>query len=181
MLLALDTLGDLDHMDFASHRTSADQIEHAVRTILMGSDQRFNAPKSARSSGDVIYGGEVLCHINIKSTDTSKQFHMPNLISANSLKRIFDRGELYYLVRVLHNNGRIESKEAWDIRDIAWQHLQIGALGAGQIQIRDGMKPLTKHQGTKEQWISEWQSTMVSFYQKEISKANLRMLQWSPR
>jgi hypothetical protein len=165
-------------MDFGSHRTSADQIEHAVRNKLLESNERFNPPASARSSGDVLYQGDVLCHINIKSTDTSKQFHMPNLISANSLKRILDRGERYYLLRVLHNGGRILSKEAWDIRDISWQHLQIGALGAGQIQIRNGLIPLTKHDGSKEQWSAEWHSRMVSYYENEMRKAQKRMSQW---
>lgn len=126
----------------------------------------------------MLYQGDVLCHINIKSTDTSKQFHMPNLISANSLKRILDRGELYYLVRILHDGGRILSKEAWDIRDIGWEHMQVSALGAGQIQIRNGLIPLTKHAGTRQDWLDQWNRTMVAYYQKEISKAKRRMAVW---
>lgn len=178
LITTLESLGDISQTDFGSHRTSADQIEHAVRELLLASDPRFKPPVSARSSGDVLYEGDVRCHINIKSTDTSKQFHMPNLISSNSLRRIYKRSERYYLLRILHNNGAILSKEAWDIMDISWEHLQIGALGAGQIQIRDGMKPLTKYQGTKDDWITEWQKTMSAYYQKEISKANRRMLEW---
>lgn len=179
MIGSLAELDDLAHMDFGSHRTSADQIEHAVRNKLLESNDRFSPPVSARSSGDVLYQGDVLCHINIKSTDTSKQFHMPNLISANSLKRILDRGERYYLVRILHDNGQIQQKEAWDIRDIDWQHLQIGALGAGQIQIRNGLIPLTKHLGTRNEWIEQWRLMMVSYYDREISKAQRRISEWN--
>lgn len=178
ILDSIASLDDLEHMDFASHRTSADQIEHSVRTMLLESDPGFKPPTSARSSGDVLYSGDVLCHINIKSTDTSKQFHMPNLISANSLRRIHQRGERYYLIRILHRGGTILSKEAWDIMDIDWKHLQIGALGAGQIQIKDGMVPLTKYHGTKDEWITEWQRIMAAFYRKEISKANRRLMEW---
>lgn len=178
ILESLAALDDLAHMDFGSHRTSADQIEHAVRNKLLESNIRFKPPGSARSSGDVLYHGNVLCHINIKSMDISKQFHMPNLISANSLKRILDRGERYYLVRILHDNGQIQQKEAWDIRDIDWQHLQIGALGAGQIQIRNGLIPLTKHVGTREEWLEQWRLMMVSYYNKEIKKAQKRISAW---
>ena len=181
ILDSLVHLDDLAQMEFGSHRTSADQIEHSVRAMLLGADARFKPPASARSSGDVLYQGDVLCHINIKSTDTTKQFHMPNLISANSLSKILARGETYYLVRILHHGGKISAKEAWDIRDISWENLQIGALGAGQIQIRNGLTPLTMHQGSEKDWMDQWYRMMVSYYQKEITKAQKRMLQWQPR
>lgn len=178
ILDCISDLSDLAHMDFGSHRTSADQIEHAVRSRLLESDSRFKPPASARSSGDVLYQGDVICHLNIKSMDTSKQFHMPNLISSNSLKRILDRGERYYLIRVLHDGGRICSKEAWDIRDIDWQHLQIGALGAGQIQIRNGLIPLTNHRGNHHDWMLQYKDAMVSYYTKEMVKAGKRLGKW---
>ena len=177
-LSALEDLADQARTDYGSQRTSADQIEHAVREMLLSSDRRFAPPVGVRASGDILFRDDVLCHINIKTTDISKDFHMPNLISAANLKKILDRGERFYLLRVLHESGEIRSKEFWDIREIDWKHLQLGALGTGQIQIRNGLNPLTAHEHTLEDWVKEWRQQMQRFYRKEIDKANRRLMEW---
>jgi len=164
--------------EFASQRTTADQIEHTVRQTLLAADHRFKPPRGTRAPGDILFDDTTLCHINIKSTDVSKDFHMPNLISAASLKRILDRGEKFYLLRISHDSGQIKHKEFWDIRDISWSNLQLAALGAGQIQIKDGLKPLIANQESHDDWVDTWRRTMVSFYKKEIDKASRRLTEW---
>ena len=178
VLSALSGLEDIIKHEFASQRTTADQIEHTVRQTLLAADKRFMPPRGTRAPGDILFDDDVMCHINIKSTDVSKDFHMPNLISAASLKKILDRGEKFYLLRISHDSGQIKHKEFWDIRDIAWSNLQLAALGAGQIQIRDGLKPLVANQESHENWVDIWHNTMISFYKKEIDKANRRLTEW---
>ena len=179
--IVLSTLADLEDqawMEFASHRTSADQVEHAVRNILMKSDGRFKPPKSARTAADVLFEDEITHHINIKSMDVSKEFHMPNLVGADSLRRILDRGEKFYLLRIHHHSGEIIKKEFWNIEDINWSCLQLGALGAGQIQMRNGLAPLQCHEGGSDLWRQQWKDKMISHYQHEIEKCNKRIKKW---
>lgn len=178
VLGSLDLLGNQVPADFGSQRTSADQIEHAVRQMLLQSDQRFRPPVGVRASGDILFDADALCHINIKSTDLSKEFHMPNLISAENLRKICDRQERFYLLRILHRSGEIISKEFWQITEIEWGNLQLGALGTGQIQIRNGLNPLTPHAGDRDSWMQQWREHMISFYTKEISKAERRRASW---
>lgn len=175
----LSNLEDQILHEFGSQRTSADQIEHAVRAMLIAADDRFSAPPSARTPADVYFRDDVLCHINIKSMDLSKDFHMPNLISASSLKKILTKGERFYLLRISHDAGQIRSKEIWDIRNIDWTNLQVSALGAGQIQLKNGTNPVVPHEGDTDSWMEDWRSSMVSYYEKEIRKSQKRIKEWS--
>ena len=178
VLSALSDLGNMVKHEFASQRTTADQIEHAVRDALLSADARFKPPIGTRASGDILFDDDVRCHINIKSMDVSKDFHMPNLISAANLRKILNRGERFYILRIAHDGGEIKSKDFLDIRDIAWSNLQLAALGAGQIQIKNGLTPLTPNQGSHEDWMAMWRDIMVTFYEKEINKANKRLAEW---
>jgi hypothetical protein len=178
VLGSLELLDNQVQSDFGSQRTSADQIEHAVRQMLLQSDPRFRPPAGVRASGDILFDADVLCHINIKSTDVSKEFHMPNLISAENLRKICARQQRFYLLRILHRSGEIISKEFWQLTEIDWSNLQLGALGTGQIQIRNGLNPLTPHTGDTATWMQQWREHMISFYTKEISKAERRRASW---
>lgn len=178
---SLVNLEDIVQHDFASQRTSADQLEHAVRETLLAADPRFCGPVGVRAPGDILYQGDVLCHINIKTTDASKDFHMPNLISADNLWKIFAKGESFYLLRIIHRSGQIISKDFHDIRDIDWSNLQLGALGSGQIQIKNGLNPIVPNPGSRDEWMTQWKHKMIKFYDNELVKINKRLIKWSSR
>jgi hypothetical protein len=178
---SLSTLDGIDSHAFASQRTSADQIEHAVREMLLAADSRFDKPAGVRASGDILWKDDVLCHINIKTTDIDKDFHMPNLISADNLWKIFNKNENFYLMRLFHSNGKITHKEFWDIRDIHWDNLQLGALGSGQLQLKNGLKPITTSITDHDAWVREWRDKMILFYEKEQIKIEKRLKKWQER
>ena len=174
-------LGDLHTIDdhvFASQRTSADQIEHEVRSRLLREHDDFSPPSGARQPADVRWRR---FHINIKSMDLARSFHMPNLVSADSLWRLLERGDHFMLLRLAHRNGKIENWDFWNIQDISWQHLTLGALGAGQIQIKNALLPLTAHQGSRDTWRQQWRERMIEFYEHERVKIDKRMIKWSNR
>ena len=178
---SLLNLNDIDSHAFASQRTSADQIEHAVREMLLSADSRFDKPAGVRASGDILWRGDTLCHINIKTTDIDKDFHMPNLISADNLWKIFSKNENFYLMRLFHSNGKITHKEFWDIRDIHWDNLQLGALGSGQLQLKNGLNPITTSVTDHDTWMKDWRNKMISFYEKEQIKIEKRLKKWQER
>lgn len=178
ILSAIEKIPDQLQTDFGSHRTFADQIEYAVRQLLIKTDNNYRHPTSVRTAADVYYDDGNVSHINIKSMDVSKQFHMPNLIAANSLKKILDNGHNFILVRITHDAGKILAKECWEIREISWDSLQIGALGAGQIQISNATLPIQMHTGGNDLWWTIWRNTMIDYYYYEIKKAEKRLRKW---
>lgn len=175
---AMHDLSRIDEHAFASQRTMADQIEHEVRTRLIGHDPDFAAPQGARRPADVTWRN---FHINIKSMDLNRDFHMPNLISADSLWRLLERGDHFMLLRIAHRDGTVQTCDFCNIQDISWSDLALGALGAGQIQIRDGTKPLTVHSQNRTDWIAQWRQRMIEFYRHEHHKINRRLIKWSNR
>lgn len=175
---AMHDLALIENHAFASQRTTADQIEHEVRERLLGMSRGFMPPAGPRRPGDVTWHN---FHINIKSTDLDKSFHMPNLISADNLWKLLSQGQHFMLLRFSHNQGRIQHWDLWNIQDISWDHLTLGALGAGQIQIRDALKPLTAHDTDRESWRNQWKQRMIDFYQKERVKIDKRIEKWSNR
>lgn len=177
----LATFQGVAHNVWGSQRTSADQIEHAVREQLLSVDSRFQRPVGPRAPGDIMWRGTDTVHINIKTTDLDKAFHMPNLISADNLWRIFERGEHFFLLKIFHRSGQLDHTEFWNIKEVDWNRLQVSALGSGQIQIRNGMTPLTAHQGDHDHWVKRWQQEMIKFYHKEITKINKRIGKWEKR
>lgn len=178
---AVSNLQNVDRYEFGSQRTSADQIEHAVRNLLLDSDSRFAKPVGVRAPGDLLFRGTKLCHINIKTTDLDKTFHMPNLISADNLWKIFSNDQLFFLLRVTHRSGTIAGTDFHDIRSIDWSNLQIGALGTGQLQIRNGLKPLTASSCSADEWMTQWRTIMLDFYDREAVKISKRLNKWKAR
>lgn len=175
---AMHDLSRIDEHAFASQRTMADQIEHEVRTRLIGHDPDFAAPQGVRRPADVTWRR---FHINIKSMDLNRSFHMPNLISADSLWRLLARGDHFMLLRIAHRDGIVQTWDLCNIQDISWDDLTLAALGAGQIQIRDGTKPLTMHGQDRTGWIAQWRQRMIEFYQHEHQKITRRLITWSNR
>jgi hypothetical protein len=171
----------IDQHRFASQRTTADQIEHSVRSMLLAADPGFRAPQGPRRPGDVMYGGTPTFHINIKSMDITKKFHMPNLISSENLWRLLDQAQEFVILKFQHQAGVILGHEIWNIQDIDWQCLQISALGTGQIQLRRGGDAILPYQGSRDEWRRELCQHMLEFYQREKLKADRRIAKWRQR
>jgi len=162
---------------FGSQRTTADWVEHLIRERLIALDQGFKPPVGPRSPGDVMWHNY---HINIKSTDLGRDFHMPNLISSENLWRLLQRGDHFMLLRLTHRAGQIHDWHFANIQDINWDSLQIGALGTGQLQIRDATKTPGVMQD-REQWRHLWRRRMIDFYQREQTKIARRLEKWQDR
>ena len=173
----MDSLPLVESHAFGSQRTTADWIEHEIRSRLIRLGQGFRPPGGPRRPGDVTWNHY---HINIKSTDLTKDFHMPNLISSENLWKLLERGDEFVLLRLIHRDGKIEDWDFWNIQDISWDCLQIGALGTGQIQIKNATKPLTTGDD-RPSWRQQWQSKMMDFYQREQTKIGKRLAKWSNR
>ena len=178
----LKDLGGPESTSFGSQRTSADQLEHYARESLLAHDKRFQRPKGVRAPGDVLFvDGIRTAHINIKSVDHSKDFHMPNLISVDNLWRIFKQGDDFCLLVLAHSAGTLISKTFVDIRSVDWDCLRLAALGTGQIQIKDSSKPLLSWQGDAKAWMRRMRKEVISFYEHEKQKLDKRILAWESR
>jgi len=178
----LEKLDGPESTSYGSQRTSADQLEHAARELLLNHDQRFRKPNGVRAPGDILFvDGRKTYHINIKSVDHSKDFHMPNLISVDNLWRIFEKGDEFCLLILAHSAGSLISKTFVDIRTVDWRCLRLAALGTGQIQIKDSSKPLVAWQGDAQSWMQQMKQEVIIFYEHEKLKLEQRLNSWRSR
>lgn len=171
----------IDNHGFASQRTTADQIEHGARTLLLETDPGFQPPTGPRQPGDIRFVADHTFHINIKSLDLDKDFHMPNLISSENLWKILDQGDEFMILKFKHRAGEIQDWQLWNIQDIDWACLQISALGTGQLQFKDGLADVQSHQGSREEWRRQWRENMLKFYEREKTKIDKRLTKWQKR
>lgn len=171
----------IDQHQWASQRTTADQIEHQVRERLLASDQRFLPPGGPRRPADVLWEHHARFNINIKSMDQARQFHMPNIISSENLWRILSQDQEFMILKIHHHRGEITAWEFWNIQDIDWCCLQLAALGTGQIQFRNGNAAIVAHAKDHITWRAEFRDRMLDFYQHEKLKADRRIAKWQAR
>ena len=131
-------------------------------------------PKSTGDFGFTEDNKSVL--VDIKTHNAKSSMSMPNLISMKKLLKIIDNNEeLYYLFLSYNTNKSnidILNKKVISVYDLNVNNLGIGALGNGQLQIKDYNKSqntLTKTQ-TKSEFISEIKTLYKNFAEKQKDK-----------
>ena len=110
-------------------------------------------------------------------------FSMPNLISVKRLKKLLETNSQslsYIFVDYTRKGGNviIEDVIVKYIWELDWSILSIGALGKGQLQIKDANKKLTFTCIGKQKWFEILKSRVNEFYQKEILKINKELKSW---
>lgn len=140
---------------YLQQRGIADLIEGIVAdTIILR--HGGEAASSKRSIEDVMVGNST--YVDIKTRDVNADFSMPNLISIDRLRRLYDEpaNELVYIFvdyevlteendQAIYTQERyvvIRSVEIRPIETISWDNLHIQALGKGQLQLKDAHNPI---------------------------------------
>ena len=105
---------------------------------------------------------------------------MPNLTSVERLSRFYeDDRNVFSVLMVAYTlvGNRINVTDVMfqPIEFFDWDCLTVGALGWGQIQIRDSSR-ITVNQGySRKDWMLTLCDVMLGFYPKEILKIEDRM------
>lgn len=157
-------------------RGIADKIEDACNQIIKEHFEQVTPAKSNRSIEDINIGNVYVDH---KSSDSSRKFKMPNMISIARLKKL-DRKLIYNFIVYDSKNKEIIKTFALDVYELNWDHLKIQNLGQGQLQIKNMVEFLKspKSNLTKDEWLNRLKKEAISFYKKVQRDAAKRQKEW---
>ena len=169
------------------HRAVGDKIESDCSNIVMKHyDNEYKPPTSKRSIEDfslVADGHNSFFDVKTHFIQDAAGFSMPNLISVKRLKKLLETDSLslsYIFVDYIRNDWGVIIKDVTVkyIWELDWTILSIGALGKGQLQIKDANKQLKFTDIGKQKWFDMLKVNVNSFYQKEIMKIKKEIGEW---
>jgi hypothetical protein len=169
-------------------RTVGDLIESKVTEILSNSNSELisekRAPRSKKSIEDVtLVSNGVSYYIDPKTHDKDSDFSMPNLTSVDKIKKLFstdDHELIYVFVSYTIENGlvMIEDIKVFFIWELDISILGVGALGKGQLQIKNANNDLVFTSKGKQEWYSDFKKLVQEYLKKQITKINKQILEW---
>jgi hypothetical protein len=184
-----EQLENFELIEGGQQRTVGDLIESKVSEILFNSTRELIsekiAPRSKKSIEDVtLVSNGVSYYIDPKTHDINSEFSMPNLTSVQKIKKLFDTTDkelIYVFVSYAITEGMVIISDIkviflWEL-DISI--LGVGALGKGQLQIKNANKDLVFTQKGKVGWYSDFKLLMQEFLKKQLIKVNKQILEWS--
>ena len=174
--------------DEFGHRAAGDKIEAESAKIFENIlPDNFVPPKTTRTIDDftlIFENSENLYDVKSHFIQEKKNgFSMPNLISVKRLKGLLEddtKSLSYIFVDYTRQNknvlvGDIDVRYIWELD---WSILGIGALGKGQLQIKDANKKLVFTDMGKDAWFDILKIQVNEFYKKELIKIKKEIELW---
>jgi hypothetical protein len=180
-------LNNFNLSDSYGHRAVGDKLEADVSNIISEVfKHEFVNPKSKRSIDDfslVTDNNISLFDVKTHFIQNTMGFSMPNLISVKRLKDVLENDLQtlsYVFIDYKRENGNvlIEDVHIKYIWELDWSILGIGALGKGQLQIKNANKALIFTNIGKDDWFEILKVKVIEFYKKEIIKINKEIKIW---
>jgi hypothetical protein len=183
-----ENLQNFELVDGGQQRTVGDLIENKVSEILYSSTSELisekRAPRSKKSIEDVtIVSNNVTYYIDPKTHDINSDFSMPNLTSVDKIKKLFltkNQELIYVFVSYDLDDGIviIGDIKVFFIWELDISILGVGALGKGQLQIKNANKDLVFTNKGKQEWYSDFKKLVQEYLKKQINKINKQILEW---
>ena len=171
------------------HRAVGDLLEaDSIELVKQKYPELIREASSKRSIDDFsIVDGEKEMLFDIKThyiQNVEGAFSMPNLISVKRLKGVLEdpnKTLSYVFVDYTRVGDRltVEDVTVKQIWELDWSMLRIGALGKGQLQIKDANKELTYTDIGRDKWFEILKEEVRKFYIKQISKTEKEILNWT--
>lgn len=179
----------------SKQRSLGDVVENAIVARFAAICAEFSTNVQVKFSNRALedvafsYDGRYFA-VDVKTHNLDARFSMPNLISVDRLLRFYDSPDNYFVLAMV--KYRVSSPEqadnelagveivevvVSDLEHIAWQSLTIGALGKGQLQIKDASKMGLSLESDRQTWLRELLTRLVKFYEGEIVKNGKRLEQ----
>lgn len=118
--------------------------------------------------------------VDVKTHRSGMAFSMPNLTSVKRLMEFYQSDDnVFSILLVTYSvNGHsiaIDKVEFCPVEFISWECLTIGALGWGQIQIRDSNIFIVDPDQSRSEWMIQLCDRLDAFYPREIDKIRRRI------
>lgn len=108
------------------------------------------------------------------------KFNMPNLTSVKRLADLYKNDSNYFVIlfisyKVVDAQAFVEKCHFVPIEYLGWDCLTVGALGEGQIQIKNSNNITIRSGYSRKAWMIELCDYLLKFYSKEITKIQKRI------
>lgn len=118
--------------------------------------------------------------VDVKTHRTGTKFNMPNLTSVERLARFYEEENNYFVILMVSYNIccekiKIENVHFVPVEFLDWQRLTIGALGWGQLQIKNSNNISIDKSMTRKKWMMSLCDALLEFYPDEIAKIKNRI------
>jgi hypothetical protein len=183
-----ENLQNFELVEKGQQRTVGDLIEGKVSEILYNSESDLISEKRpARSKKSIedltLVSNGVVYYVDPKTHDINSDFSMPNLTSIDKIKKLFKNANeelIYIFVSYEINNGTviILNIKVFFIWELDISILGVGALGKGQLQIKNAHKDLILTEKGKIEWYSDFKKLVQDFLGKQVNKINKQILEW---
>ena len=119
--------------------------------------------------------------MDIKTRRASTEFNMPNLISVRRLMDFYRESTHFFVVTMVEYDLLAEG--LLSITDVIvepiewfrWSCLGIGALGWGQIQLKEASRIEVDRTQTRQSWLYEFVERLQNHYAREKAKVDERL------
>lgn len=180
------------HEDFLSPHTagSPKATGEAIESVIADKFDTFLGPWCKKYSNDFsrramedlafIDTDNVYSAIDVKTHRETAHFSMPNLISVERLSRFYESdAHVFSLILVRYSIAKTKVRVSEvlfsPIEFLDWECLTVGALGWGQIQIKNANDIRIRDRHSRKRWMLQFCDVMDEFYPKEISKIQERI------
>lgn len=181
-------LVNFELVDGGQQRTVGDLIEFKVSEILFNDTNKLisekKLPRSKKSIEDItLISNGVEYYIDPKTHDNNSEFSMPNLTSIQKIKKLFstDKKELVYVFvtySLVDQTVIIENIKVFFIWELEMTVLNIGALGKGQLQIKNANTEILFTNEGKIEWYNNFKKLVQKYLTKQITKINKQIIEW---
>ena len=173
-------------------RVVGEELEIKTKEIVKKEDPvNYKEPLTNRTIDDFTLVSNGRTHLyDVKSHFIQKKggFSMPNLISVKRLRDDVLMDESITLSYIFihyerEEDGKVIIKDVYVkyIWELDWSILRIGALGKGQLQIKNANKKFKDTKIGREKWFQELKKEVIAFYKKELPKMKDECKTWDPK
>ena len=118
--------------------------------------------------------------VDVKTHRIGTEFNMPNLTSVERLARFYEEEKHYFVILMVSYDFddekiKIENVHFVPVEFLDWQCLTIGALGWGQLQIKNSNNISIDNSMTRKKWMLMLCDALLEFYPDEIAKIKNRI------
>lgn len=204
--LITQNLQDFDLVDGGQQRTIGDLIENMVINIIKQNQgeiiQEVKLSKGKKSTEDVAFISDGVKYLlDPKSHNVDSDFSMPNLIAIEKLRKLLSKNvekkkpvrkskkpkkivlpqELMFVFvdyKIESDIVKIGSVNVTFVWELDMSMLGIGALGKGQLQIKNLNKDLVFTDEGKNIWFQRLRIEVKSYLEKQIIKIKKLQEEW---
>jgi hypothetical protein len=171
--------------DTISPRAVGDAIERIIKSKLEGlldclcTEYSQNFKRRAMADFAFKDADGLYYMVDVKTHQSGTEFNMPNLTSVKRLAGFYRNDQNFFTILLVRYKVEELSVRASEvifapIESFDWQCLRIGALGEGQIQIKNTNQIVLSHENSRKQWMLRLCNELLDFYKKEDAKIRKR-------